>query len=287
MNRAKRLIKELMKGIIIGVANIIPGVSGGTMAVSMGIYDKLISAITNIFKDFKNSIKTLCPYLAGMLLGIVGLSFVIEWLFGHYPFQTNMLFIGLIVGCLPIIVKKVKGKKFNAGYALAFALFFLLVIGMTWFGNTSGRQVELKTGILDGLILAAVGLIASATMVIPGVSGSMVLTIMGYYMPVVKEINQFILSVTGGNAAGILHGLGILVPFGIGVVLGIFLIAKLIEFIFSKAETAAYYAILGLIIASPIAILMKSDLAGLSVLPVVTGIAALCAGLFVAGKLGE
>ena len=78
-------IKELFKGIIIGIANIIPGVSGGTLAVSMGIYDKIISAVTHLFKKPKESIRTLIPYGIGAVAGIIGLSFIIEWLFLNYP----------------------------------------------------------------------------------------------------------------------------------------------------------------------------------------------------------
>lgn len=95
------MIKTFIAGIIIGIANIIPGVSGGTMAVSMGIYDKLIHAVTHLFKEFKKSCLFLLPVLIGAAAAIVILSRVIEFLFDHYPLQTNLLFIGLIVGGLP------------------------------------------------------------------------------------------------------------------------------------------------------------------------------------------
>ena len=88
-------VKDILKGSLVGVANIIPGVSGGTMAVSMGIYDKLITAVTHIFKDFKKSLRILLPIVIGAVLGIGILAFVIKWLFANYPVQTNLLFIGL------------------------------------------------------------------------------------------------------------------------------------------------------------------------------------------------
>ena len=75
----KNLINQLLRGIVIGVANIIPGVSGGTMMVSMGIYDTLIHCITHLFKEFKKSILTLLPYIIGMVVGIIGLSFAVTW----------------------------------------------------------------------------------------------------------------------------------------------------------------------------------------------------------------
>ena len=112
----KETIKSILKGMVIGVANIVPGVSGGTMAVSMGIYDKLIHCVTHILKEFKKSIKFLIPIGIGMVLALVGLSFVIEAAFEHFPAQTNLLFIGLIVGGLPAITKKIKGQKIRFGY---------------------------------------------------------------------------------------------------------------------------------------------------------------------------
>ena len=94
-------IKDILRGAVIGVANIIPGVSGGTMMVSMGIYDTIIGCINRLFTDFVQCVRTLWPFAVGMAAAIVGLSFVIEPLFAHFPLQTNCAFIGLIFGGLP------------------------------------------------------------------------------------------------------------------------------------------------------------------------------------------
>lgn len=282
-----KLVKNILRGIIIGIANIIPGVSGGTLAVSMGVYDKIISAVTNLFREPKKSIKTLMPFAIGMGLGIVGLSFVIEWLFINYPFQTNMLFIGLIIGCIPVILPNIKGGKLKISYVIAFLVLFFLVVSTALFGKQNGVEVVLKMDLLSLLYLFGVGIIASATMVIPGVSGSMVLTIMGYYMPIVEQINSCIRCVLKGDIAGVFAAAGYLIPFGIGVLLGVFLIAKLIDFIFLKAKKLAFYGILGLITASPIAILVTLDYSLLSPIACVTGVISLLAGLFVAYKLAD
>ncbi len=98
-------IIKILKGVVIGIANVIPGVSGGTMMVSMGIYDKIIGSVNNLFKDFKKSIMTLLPYLIGMLIGIAGFSVSVEWLFSNFPLQTALCFVGLISGGLPVIFK--------------------------------------------------------------------------------------------------------------------------------------------------------------------------------------
>ena len=121
------LLKSILKGMVIGVANAIPGVSGGTMAVSMGIYDKLIHALTHLFKEFKKSMQVIVPILIGAGLGVVVLAAVIEKMFEAIPIQTNMLFIGLIIGGLPIILNKVKGQKVSAGGVIGFLVFFVIV----------------------------------------------------------------------------------------------------------------------------------------------------------------
>ena len=113
------MFKNIIKGMMIGIANIMPGVSGGTLAVSMGIYDKLIHCITHILSEFKESMKFLLPIFAGAGIALVALTFVIEALFQYYPIPTNLLFIGLIVGGLPPVVKKVKSHKLSFGHILA------------------------------------------------------------------------------------------------------------------------------------------------------------------------
>ncbi len=281
------MIKSILKGMVIGIANIIPGVSGGTMMVAMGIYDKLIHCITHLFSEFKRSVLFLLPIVIGMGIAIVASSFGLEYLFANFPIQTNLLFIGLILGGLPAIWKNVKGNSIKAGHILACLLFFALVVGMAVIGEREGAAADLSFNLINVIKLFAVGVIASATMVIPGVSGSMVLLLIGYYNPIINTISDFIRALVALDMHGILYGCGVLIPFGIGVVAGIFGIAKLVEIIFDKAPLYAYWAIIGLIVASPIAIIAMGSFPTVTVLSAVTGVIALAAGVFVAMKLGE
>ena len=162
-----KLLKDILKGAVIGISNIIPGVSGGTMAVSMGIYDTIISAITHLFKDFKQSVKTLLPYFIGMGLGIVGLSFLIEYLFKHLPLQTSCLFIGLILGGLPIITSKIKGKKLSACHIILFLIFFILIIGMQLIKGERITELKMSFDVLQMIKLLGIGVIASAGKSLP------------------------------------------------------------------------------------------------------------------------
>ena len=282
-----KAVKDILKGMVIGIANIIPGVSGGTMMVAMGIYDKLIHCITHIFKEFKKSFLFLLPIAIGMGIAVIGGSLGIEMLFEKFPVQTNLLFIGLIVGGLPAIWKNVKGKSIRFGHILAFLAFFALVTVFALLGEREGNAVDLSFTLVNVLKLFGVGVVAAATMVIPGVSGSMVLLLMGYYNPILTAINDFSRALTAFDMDGILVGIGILMPFGIGVVVGVLAIAKVIEYIFNKFPLYAYWAIIGLIVASPIAIIAMGTFPALTIVNVLTGVVALCVGVFVAMKLGD
>lgn len=281
------MIKLILKGVMMGVANIIPGVSGGTMAVSMGIYDKIIHAATHLLSEFKKSMKLLLPIVLVMAIGIVVLARILEFMFARVPFQTNMLFVGLIVGGLPAITKKVKGKTIRLGHILVCVLFFAVVAGLAMLGEQEGAAADLSFNAVNIVKLFGVGVVASATMVIPGVSGSMMLMLMGYYNPVLNTINDFIDNLIQFNMPGILEGCKVLVPFGIGVVVGIIAIAKLIEIIFQKFPEHAYWAIIGLIVASPVAIFFMGSVGTINVVAVLTGIVALAVGIFISLKLGE
>ncbi len=280
------MIKRLLQGMVVGIANIIPGVSGGTMMVAMGLYDKLIHAITHLKSEFKESLKLLVPIFLGSGIAIVALSRLFEFLLENYPIPTNFAFCGLIAGSLPFIFKKVKGHSVSVGRAVCFIIFFAIVILMAVMGETSGNAADVSFGLINVVKLLLVGIIAAATMVIPGVSGSMMLMLLGYYDTILKTINNFMDALVAFDMQEILVQCGILIPFGIGVILGIFLIAKIIEFIFSKAEIHAYYAIIGLILASPVAILLKTDWSGFSVLTLAVGLVTFAAGWFVSSKLG-
>ena len=270
-----------------GIANIIPGVSGGTMAVSMGIYDRMIHCVTHLFKEFKESMKFLIPIFLGIGIALVGLSFIIEPAFAYFPLQTNCLFIGLIVGGLPAVWQKVKGKGIKISYIVPFVLFFAVVVGMAAIGEKEGTAADLSFSVWSVIKLFAVGIIASATMVIPGVSGSMMMLLLGYYNPIVAAIKNFVTALASFDMAGILEGCGILVPMGLGIVVGIFAIAKVIEIIYEKFPIQAFWAIIGLIVASPIAIFLLGDVGTITVIGILTSIVTFAVGFLVAVKLGD
>ena len=280
------MIKSFLKGCVIGIANIIPGVSGGTMMVAMGLYDKLIHCITHLKSEFKKSLKLLLPIFAGAGIAIVVLSRLFEYLLQYYPIPTNFAFCGLIAGSLPFIVKKVKGHSVTIGKLIPFLIFFALVIVMALLGEGDSASADVSLSFLNVVKLFGAGIVAAATMVVPGVSGSMMLMLLGYYDVILATINDCIDGLVALDIPMLMGAVGVLIPFGIGVVAGIFVIAKIIEIIFKKAEIYAYYAIIGLIVASPVAILIQTDWSSVSILTLFISVGTFLLGWFTASKLG-
>ena len=284
----KEFIMNTLRGMVIGIANVIPGVSGGTLMVSMGIYDKLILVLTHFIKRMKEAIALLVPIAIGMLLSIAIFAKIFsEILFPKFPLQTNLFFIGLIIGGIPVIYKKVKGNSIRLPQIIAFVLLFAIVVGFSLVGEGGGSSADITFSVGNVLKLFGVGIIAAATMVIPGVSGSMMLLLMGYYNPIISTIKNFVTALVSFDVPGILQGCGVLIPAGIGMVVGIFAIAKLIEIIFEKFPIQAYWAITGLIVASPIAIFLMSELGTITVVSVLVSVVTFAIGFVVAMKLGD
>lgn len=274
----KDKIKNLLIGIALGTANIIPGVSGGTIAMTMGIYERLIGIASNIFKDFKKNVMFLLPIAVGMILAILLLSKVINYALENYEFQTVLFFVGLILGGIPFLFKKVTKKSINVKNVMISVICFALVFSLG-FLNEGNKVISLEVVDFPLLIkLFIVGVIAAATMVIPGISGSFILMLLGYYKPIVETISNLT------NFDLFFHNILILGVFGVGVIVGIVLISKIIEFLLKKAPTETYFGIYGIIISSIVVIVI-----GISSVPsaggIIIGLVLMCAGAFGASKL--
>lgn len=277
----KNNIFLVLKGFLLGIANIIPGVSGGTLAITLGIYNDLIGAISHFFKNLKKNLFFLIPLGIGMVLAILLGSKVISLCLDKFPFPTTLFFIGLIVGGIPLLTKKIKGKKLKPINAAAFLLPFSVVMLMT-FLNEGNNAVNLtNVNFIQMLLLFLVGMVAAATMVIPGVSGSFVLMLLGYYKPIVSTIGNLT------DFSLFWHNVLVLAPFGLGVLIGIVLIAKLIEYLLKKHETATYYAIIGFVTSSVIGLVVPLIGGKASTLEVLAGIVLFIMSFIIGYKLGD
>ncbi len=274
----------IIKGALIGVANIIPGVSGGTLAITLGIYEDLISAITTFFSNFKKNNIFLITIGIGAGLGIVLVSKFITISLDKYPIQTNIFFIGLIMGGMPTLIKKAKTTQSGKISKLIF-LFVFLALMATSFLNPS-KQVNFDNLNYFGYFkLFLIGIIGAGTMVIPGISGSFVLMILGYYRPILDTINDFVSALKG--TGDLLNNFLILLPFGLGILIGIIIIAKIIEYFLKKFETQTYYAIIGFVLGSVFLILKPLTIINLTFPIILFSLIFGVIGFTIAYKLGS
>ncbi len=254
-----------VKGIVVGVANIIPGVSGGTIAVIVGIFDRLIEAVNTLFRHFKQNMKFLIPVALGAGAGIIGLSRVMEYCLGNHFVPTNFFFVGLVAGSIPLIYKKATVKsRFRGSYVLPFLLgaasVILLAVVQTYVlggENAEGDAVvsRMTVGLFFQYLLG--GAISSIAMVVPGISGSLVMVLINLYDKVIGAIN----GVTQFSDKDLfLQSFLAIIPIGLGILLGIITVAKLIEFLLKKYYSATYFAIFGLMVGSFAALLINMKL---------------------------
>lgn len=234
------MVRLMIIGLIIGIANTIPGVSGGTMAVILKIYDKLIFSISNLRTDFINSCKTLIPIGIGGVIGILAFANLIEYTLATFPVATNMLFVGLVVGSIPSVYRNCneKGDDSSVSSYIIFMIALTTMILMETFKDIEGDALNIYT-VLDVKtfsVLFLTSIIAAGTMIIPGISGSFMLLLLGTYHTILASVANL--------------DVMMLIPVALGCIVGVLLFAKIIGLLFEKYSTQTYYAILGLMIGS-------------------------------------
>lgn len=244
----------VLAGVLFGLANVIPGVSGGTMAVVFGVYERLIGILSDPIKGIKKEWKFILVFGVGAVIGILAFGKLMNWLLERYPAQSAMFFVGVILGSLPMLFKSsfMQGGKvrLTAGTLIAFLVGFGIMIPMIAAGNTDEAKEAAKAGAALGnvdlgqaLLMLVYGVIASSTMIIPGISGSFVMLLLGVY-------GKIIAAVAALTSSNLMSAVILLLPFGIGVVLGLVFCSKLIKFLLSKYPNITYAAIFGFVVGS-------------------------------------
>ena len=261
------VIYRLFIGAVFGFANIIPGVSGGTAMVDFGVYERIILIIT----DFKTRIKTewrfFLPILIGAGASILAFGMLMKVVLDNHQPLAQMFFIGVIVFSLPMIFKKAvsgeRNKKTDGVCAACFALVLLIMLGMAALdgerreaeaakdvattseatvaeATIAEAEAERESGVGEKILTAGVmlvcGAIACATMIIPGISGSLVMVMLGVYDDVIDALSAF--------------DMFVLIPYGIGMLIGVIFCAKLIKYLLYKYSRQTYSAILGFVVGS-------------------------------------
>lgn len=238
----KTLLLDVLRGYVIGIAFIIPGFSGGSVAAVLGIYEKLVGAIADMFKSFIKSMLTLLPIGIGMGLGAVSLLFPLKWALAAYPIPTVSLFVGLTLGALPSITEKLKGK-FKPTYLISFILPTLAALCLCFIPVAQDRDLS-SVGISELVPLFLVGLLGSTALVIPGISGSMLLLIIGYYNPILDLVTGLL------DGENLLNAALVIGAVGSGIAVGFFAVSVTMKKLFTYFPRGTYYSITGFIIGS-------------------------------------
>lgn len=368
MNTSKKILNwivAVLKGTLVGLAIVIPGVSGGSMLLTIGVYEDAVSITSKDKQRRRAAIKKLIPYALGIVLGVVALSFVVTWLLSNFEFFTILLFSGLILGSLPMLFKKIKGQKVKPGYIVVALVMIAIMVLLPYLNDTTNETFDrlgasdtisvgerviltesgedaltvkngdteyeiweiksaggtfgkpsdgyklrsaadknvfyalngkdvfdltvnadrtvtltaresgetltvnvlrsrdaLNNGFWSALLALLLGFIAAGTMIVPGISGSMVMLVLGYYYSVMMHLKSFIVCLLTLNFAQMGRHLLVLVPFGIGIILGLLIVSKAIRWLLDKHPTPTYYGILALMLASPYAIFLKAKCFG-------------------------
>lgn len=262
--------KNIYRGFAMGVCDLVPGISGGTVAVLLGFYDRLIEAINGIFsREWKRHFAFLIPLGIGMVSAIFILGRVMEWLLENHEVGTMYFFVGLIVGVLPFLLRESDAKRTFAWKHYLFVLVGIGIIFLIDMGTEKTALITDRSLATYGLFFVS-GVLASAAMILPGISGSFVLLVLGVYYTAIGAVVNLELTVIITVAAGIF--------------IGIITMSKIIRFCLHRYKTATFAIIIGLVIGSVFAIFPGI---GASATQIIAHIGLLVAGLIVAVVLGK
>jgi putative membrane protein len=260
----RRYIRNFFNGVAFGITETVPGVSGGTIAIILGYYDELIKAINNFRKTPRESLKLLIPLIIGVAAGLISFSSLVGYLLANQSFPTMLFFVGLIVGIIPLIWLKVRG----AAKRLSFEKFALIILPCAGLIVLSGLK---STSVLDPdeaiasigtpfmLFIFVSGILAAAALVIPGISGSFVLLMVGIYPLAIHSISNIkLLLMDMTNTSLAIDIVKVLVPLAIGVIIGGLSMVRLIDKLLTNYYERIYSIILGLLIGSVYVILNQA-----------------------------
>ena len=268
----------LLKGFIIGIAKIIPGVSGALIAISFGIYEKAIKAISNFFENPINNFLFLFPIGLGVLLSISLTSGLILYFINNYYFSTILLFIGLIMGGIPSLIDNINIKKVKFIHILILTLSFSTVF-LIFLVNGQHFFVETSNELINFLLFFIIGFIDALTMIIPGISGTAVMMILGCY----NLLLNFLSSLT--SVAAIFSNIFKVIPYLLGIVLCVVILSKVMTYLFDKKKEYMYCGILGFTLSSVLSLFFETFKNNYSILETIVALVLLVVGYNIARKL--
>ncbi|QHE50787.1 DUF368 domain-containing protein [Pontibacillus sp. HMF3514] len=261
--------KNIYRGMLMGTSDLVPGVSGGTIAVILGIYDRLIEAVNGVFsREWKKHIGFFIPLIIGIGAAILLLSQGIHWLLNHYKTPTLFFFLGLIIGVIPFLFKQAGYKENFKGHHYGYMVVSgALVASLAVFNQGDPEAWGSSLSTLQMVLLFLSGWLASMAMILPGISGSLLLLLVGVYPTVIQAVKEL--------------QIGRVFVFGLGVLVGLMITSKAIQWVFNKYPSHTYAIIIGLVFGS--IIVLYPGIPSLMLLSFI----AFVGGLFAAYLLGQ
>lgn len=251
----------MLKGFIIGIAKIIPGVSGAVLSISLGIYEKILYIIGHPLKLKLNDIKFLFFLLGGAGLGILLFCNSVKWFLSNYYLPTILLFSGLIIGGMPEITSEIKKKDYSFFNFFIFIISFTLILILTNLSNNGGSSSN---------HYFLMGVIESLTTIIPGISGTAIFMALGWYKNLLNLFNDLLTF----NAS-----LTVSLNFILGFTISTIIIAKVLNFAFKKFKITAYFCVMGFMIGSLWTMVVKVFKYNLNAIQIIFGIILLISGI--------
>lgn len=228
-------MKNFIIGIVVGIGNIVPGLSGSALLIIFGLYKKCLKAIANILKDFKKNFLFLLPIGLGIIVGTVLFSRIISFFFDKYIVATSFIFVGFIIGTLPKLFAEAQTKKFAKSNLIPLIITFIIGISMLFI--TKNNSVYINEISINGFLISILmGGVLSCATIIPGISATVLLSMFGFYSIYLNAIANL--------------NIIVLIPLIIGFSITSFFLSKLITVLLNKYHDKTFYAIIGFVIAT-------------------------------------
>jgi len=265
-NKVKRFLIDGAKGVTLGISAAVPGLSAGTIAVVEKCYDKIINAVTSLRKEFKKSFFILLPFVLGLLLGGVAALIGIQRGYKAAPFTFTGLFAGLIIGSLPVVLEELhKGNsaKEKIKHIIGFLVCLIVAGGLgvtTALTETNFNDAVLNREIWTFFLVFVAGFVAAGACVVPGISGSMCMMVMGLYYPMLNTFTGSESILHTGDTLFKITGLLYALILIIGALAGVVVCSKFMKFMLAKHRNTTFYAIFGLILGSLVSMFINVDI---------------------------
>lgn len=259
---------NFLKGIIVGIGGIAPGLSGSVLLVILGLYQKTISAIGTIFKDFKKNVIFLFPLVLGFGVGVILFSKVVDFLLNNFEMYTRFAFLGLVLGTIPLFYREVKKEGFSKKYYIYMAVAFILGLSIFFFNKNLFPSVT-DPNIIQSVFL---GVAVAGSSIVPGVDSAVILSSLGLYELYVSSIANF--------------DFAVLIPAAFGLAFGVLFISFIINKLINKFYTGTFSIIFGLFLSIIPSVLNESCIIGLNI-PTLISFIMLILGFGVSYFLGD